>query len=356
MSRQTQAIIHADAILNNYTALTRLAPGSQAMAVIKADAYGHGAVNIARILRGHVQAFAVAITEEAIKLRENGVKEPIVVLEGPHQKKDCILASQHNLTLVLHDESQLRWVDELQLRIAIWLKVDTGMHRLGLPPAQLVSLVNTYQHLLNEQSVLVSHLACADEPDVALNTQQLARLSQLAKAVNMPVSVANSPATLSLSGSHGAWNRLGLALYGANPLHPAPSRLTLQPAMTLRASVIALRQVRAGEGVGYGQVWQAPRDSLIATVGIGYADGYPRHCPNGTPVLVRGARAALVGRVSMDMLSIDVTDIPAVALGDTVELWGEQLSVDEVASCAQTVAYELVTRVSPRVPRVVRYQ
>ena len=202
--------------------------------------------------------------------------------------------------------------------------------------------------------MLVTHFACADEPDNPFNAAQFEAFNRIAAATNLPVCVANSAATLMHPEQWGAWCRLGIGMYGASPLaSKTAAQLELQAAMTLQAEVIGLHNVKKGESVGYSQTWKAPRDSVIATVGIGYADGYPRHCPTGTPVVIRGHRAPLVGRVSMDMITIDVTDIPDVALQDTVELWGRQLPVDEVAQCAGTISYELTTRVSTRVPRTV---
>ena len=356
MSRQTQAIIHADAIIRNFKALRAVAPGSKAMAVVKADAYGHGAANVARMLRGQADAFAVAIIEEAIKLREEGVEAPIVVLEGPHQPKDCLVAAEQALTLVLHDAQQFEWVADYtpEKPPALWLKVDTGMHRLGVHPDEVGHLLQQYQALIRPGMVLVTHMACADELDNPLTGEQITKIQQVAAATGLPLSIANSPATIAWQSAHSEWNRLGLAMYGCNPVD-RDIELMLSAAMTLRASVIALRDVPAGESVGYGQVWTAKRNSRIATVGIGYADGYPRHCPSGTPVLINQQRALLAGRVSMDMITVDVTDLPEVKIGDKVELWGQNLAIDEIAHYAGTVSYELVTRVSPRVPRVVKY-
>lgn len=358
MSRQTQAIIHANAIEHNFSQLQALAPDSQSIAVIKADAYGHGAVNVARLLRGKAHRFAVAIMEEALTLREAGIREPIVVLEGPHQAKECALAAQHACILVVHNQQQLGWIAACQTnqRPDVWIKVDTGMHRLGFAPEEVPSLYNDYASLWTDETTLATHLACADDTDNTFTQQQLARFAALQQQVSLPVSIANSPATIAWPQSRGNWNRLGLALYGAQPLaSPAADGPQLMAAMTLRASVMALHKVKKGESVGYGQTWVAQQDSVVATVGIGYADGYPRHCPNGTPVVINGQRAKLAGRVSMDMITIDVTDIADVKIGDRVELWGNQVSIDEIAACAGTIAYELMTRVSPRVPRIVKH-
>lgn len=358
LSRQTQAIIHADAIIHNFDYLCSLAPQSQTMVVIKADAYGHGAINVARILRNKAPAFAVAITEEAIKLREAGIDAPIVVLEGPHQEKECLQARDENLTIVVHDTTQLEWVKRQTPTQppGIWLKVDTGMHRLGMTPEDAQRALTDYSQIIGDDCVLVTHMASADDTDNPATANQLDKFARLVKQTGLAVSIANSPATLGWPASHGNWNRVGLGVFGSNPMHDASYLSRVQPAMTLRASVIALRHIKAGEYVGYGQAWQAQKDSIIATIGIGYADGYPRHCSNGTPVLVNGQRAPLAGRVSMDMLTVDVTEVGQVQIGDFVELWGENLRIDEVAACAGTISYELMTRVSPRVPRVVRYR
>lgn len=357
MSRQTQAIIHADALLHNFKQLAAIAPQSHSMAVVKADAYGHGAVNVARILQ-HVSArFAVAIIEEAIALRDAGITAPIVVLEGAHQAKECQMAYQHNCILVMHCEQQLLWLQACaeDKRPHIWLKVDSGMHRLGFGLNEIADIALRYKSLLSNETVIATHFACADDDDSNFTEQQRQRFEHSVAALGLPLSLANSPATVNWPNTRAHWNRLGVGVYGGSVSTHSTHNLALLPAMSLRSSILALREVAAGEGVGYGQTWVATKPSLIATVGIGYADGYPRHCPNGTPVLVRGQRASLVGRVSMDMITIDVTHIPQVKMGDTVELWGEHIAIGEVAQWAGTIDYELMTRVSQRVPRIVKY-
>ena len=357
MSRQTQAIIHADALLHNFKALAALAPSSQSMAVVKADAYGHGAVNVARILQHVSSRFAVAIIEEAIALRDAGISAPIVVLEGAHQAKECQMAFQHNCILVMHCEEQLAWLEQCpeQKRPHIWLKVDSGMHRLGFALSDIESITSRYRHLLSEQTVIATHFACADDVDNSFTKSQLAAFTQVVDKLGLPTSVANSPATVNWPASRNAWNRLGVGVYGGAVSTSQNVDVEIYPAMTLRSSVLAVRTVAAGEGIGYGQAWVASQPSKIATVGIGYADGYPRHCKNGTPVMIRGKRAYLAGRVSMDMITIDVTHIDNVVVGDEVELWGQNISVQEVADNADTIDYELMTRVSQRVPRIVKY-
>lgn len=329
------------------------------MAVIKADAYGHGAINVARILQHVSPRFAVAIIEEAVALREAGITVPIVVLEGAHQAKECAMAAQYDCILVMHSYEQLQWMQkcEVSKRPHIWLKVDSGMHRLGFSTDDIEEVVAQNQSLLTNETTLVTHFASADNPDNDFTATQIAAFETKVASLSLPVSLANSPASVNWPQSQAQWNRLGLGVYGGQVSTQSitGSAVQLLPAMTLRSSVIALRDIAEGEGVGYGQTWRAQKPSKIATVGIGYADGYPRHCPNGTPVMIRGQRASLVGRVSMDMITIDVTHINNVTTGDTVELWGENISISEVASCAGTIDYELMTRVSSRVPRIVRY-
>ena len=357
MSRQTQAIIHADALLHNFKVLAALAPSSHSMAVVKADAYGHGAVNVARILQHVSSRFAVAIIEEAIALRDAGITAPIVVLEGAHQIKECKMAFQNNCILVMHCEEQLEWLNKCpeDKRPHVWLKVDSGMHRLGFSLSDIETVAVKYRHLLSDQTVIVTHFACADDVDNSFTDSQLTAFKQVVEKLDFPTSVANSPATVNWPESRNAWNRLGVGVYGGAVSTSKKCDTEVYPAMTLRSSVIAVRDIAPGEGVGYGQTWVADKPSKIATVGIGYADGYPRHCKNGTPVMVRGKRAFLAGRVSMDMITIDVTHIDNVAVGDVVELWGQNVSIQEVATCADTIDYELMTRISQRVPRIVKY-
>ncbi|MEG3766678.1 alanine racemase [Alteromonas sp. 14N.309.X.WAT.G.H12] len=356
MSRQTQAVIHADALIHNFDLLSAMTPEGQSMAVIKADAYGHGAINVARILRERSPYFAVAIVEEAIQLRDAGITAPIVVLEGPHQDYECAVAGEQNYILVVHQQQQLQWLAScpLEQRPTVWLKVDSGMHRLGFQCQEIPALLSRHGDLFNVPPVLVTHLACADEVNHPFNGQQLEDFLALRDQTGLAVSIANSPAVVGCPQARAQWNRLGIAIYGAQPLQ-GDCGLSLQPVMSLQASVISVKKVKAGDTVGYSQTWRAQRPSVIATVGIGYADGYPRHCPNGTPVMINGHRGVLAGRVSMDMITVDVTDIPTPQPGDPVELWGQQLAVDEVARYAGTISYELLTRVSSRVPRLVYY-
>jgi alanine racemase len=361
--RQTFANINLAAVLHNYHQAQQAAPHSKTMAVIKADAYGHGMLAIAQYLQQVADGFAVAFIDEAITLREHGITQPILVLEGAHQPVDLTLALEHDLWMVVHQPEQVIWLLSAlaagQPIPTLWFKVDTGLHRLGLTVAQLDYALASLPEKTLENAVLMGHFACADEPKNGFNGLQMERLTQVASTYQLPISMANSPAIAADPMSHGLWNRLGIALYGAEPMNQTSQHtctLSLQPVMQLSAAIIGLRHIKQGEGVGYGQTWHAPRDCVIATLAIGYGDGYPRHAPTGTPAWLHGQTIPLVGRVSMDMITFDVTDVvEPLAIGDNVELWGQHLSVTEVAKHVQTINYELLTRISHRVTKKYHY-
>jgi len=360
--RQTIAHIDMNALLHNYQQAKITAPQSQTMAVVKADGYGHGMLKVAQTLAEVADGFAVAFVDEAIACRDAGLTQPILVLEGAHSPEDLDLAVDYDLWLVMHQPEQIDWLIEFDRTLmpgatkpTVWFKCDTGLHRLGLSPQALHDALNRVPSSYLEKAVLMGHFACADDLSNPMNTQQLMQLNDLAKKYQLPISMANSPAIVADSHSHGKWNRLGIALYGAEPLNQSSaiqSNVMLKPVMTLKAAIIGLRHIQSGEAVGYGQIWHAQRDSVIATVAIGYGDGYPRHAPCGTPVYIHGQLVPLVGRVSMDMITIDVTDLIQVPIiGDMVELWGANLSVTTVAEHVKTINYELVTRISTRVTK-----
>ena len=357
MTRPTQASIDLSALLGNYRLACALAPASRNMAVIKADAYGHGALAVARALEDQVPAFAVACVEEAVQLRQGGIGAPILVLGGAFGSDDLHAAAQHNLWLMLENERQAQLLENTELArpIGIWLKADTGMHRLGVDIERAPALLARLRACANRLGdiVLATHFASADELDNDFTRHQSARLRALAAQVNAPVSLANSPALLAWPDSHGDWNRPGYMLYGDSPFpvaHPEGDKLI--PVMTFGSRVMSVRTLGEGESVGYGQTWCANRATTIATVPVGYGDGYPRGAPSGTPVLVNGQRAPLVGRVSMDLISVDVTGLTGIAAGAEVELWGKNLPVGEVAKAAGTIGYELLARMPGRVPRI----
>ncbi|HAZ99922.1 MAG TPA: alanine racemase [Halomonas sp.] len=358
--RPLVAHIDLDALRHNYQLACRCAPQSRSVAVIKADAYGHGALACARALEADVPAFAVACIEEALSLREGGIQAPIVLLEGIFSAEELALVDQHRLWISVHSAWQVEALLAYSPRqpIPVWLKVDSGMHRLGFSPEQAPSV---WQRLVNAPQVtalhLMSHFANADAQDPSYFNRQMRVLQGLAAELKAPLCLANSPATLAWPAAHGDWNRPGVMLYGSDPLEVANDiTRQLRPVMSLRSEIIALRELDTGEQVGYGGRWKAARPSRIAVVAAGYGDGYDRHAVDGTPVLVNGQRCPIAGKVSMDMLTVDVTDVPDAAIGSDVVLWGAAsngavLPVDEVARYCDTISYTLLTGVLPRAPR-----
>ncbi len=356
MSRGTCAFMDPSALQHNLQRVRTLAPGARIWAVVKADGYGHGAVQVAQALH-QADGFAVATLAEAQALRDAGIDAPILLLEGTLGPLQALDAVRLGCDTVVHQTEQLTYLEAMADRLGqqrIWLKVDTGMHRLGVAPGQVPDFVRRIQVIRPMQPVnLMTHFASADEPEAPYTSMQIVRFNELARALpGAHLCLANSAGVMAWPESHADWVRPGIMLYGASPgFGKTGLALGLKPAMTLTAPVIALRTIPAGDWVGYGARWQAGRESRIATLAIGYGDGYPRHAPDNTPVWLSGQRVPLVGKVSMDMLTVDVTDAPQVQLGDSAELWGEHLSVDEVASHIGTVGYELLTRVSPRVDK-----
>jgi len=353
--RPTKAIVRLGAIAQNLKTAQRLAPQSEIMAVIKANAYGHGAVAVARELQTRVPAFAVAFFDEAVQLREAGITRPILILQGTTTQSDVAEAAAKDFWLVLHSRQQVERVLHANIPhpVKVWIKADTGMHRLGLSGQALERAFKSLSVSLNVQQemVLCSHLACADEPGNPMTLQQVKQSRACANKYDLPLSLANSAGIISWPQSHAEWNRPGYMLYGNTPLRWQDGSISaLVPAMTMKSEIISIRELKTGDGIGYGQTWNATKPSKIGTIPIGYGDGYPRHAPNGTPVLVNGQRVPLAGRVSMDMISVDLSKFGQVELGDPVELWSENLSVNEVAECAGTIGYEILAGLSGRVP------
>ncbi len=356
MARPNQARLDLGALRHNVNVARELAPHAKVMAVVKANAYGHGAVIIAGALQSMVDALAVACIEEAMELRYAGITAPILLLEGVFEAAELATAAQLDLWLTIGNERQLRWLEEatLPLPLSCWLKVDTGMHRLGVAPETVPQFYQRLSATGNAVDAVVTytHLASADDVHSLQTPRQLAVFDALPCGALR--SAANSAGLLAWPQAHYDWVRPGYMLYGNSPLlQDHPQARSLKPVMTLASTVISLRDVAAGEAVGYGGTWVAQRPSRIATVTIGYGDGYPRHAANGTPVLVNGQRAPLAGRVSMDMITVDVTDLGEVQLGAEVVLWGAGLPLAEVARYADTIGYELTTRMPARTPRVV---
>jgi len=356
MTQPNLAVVDLAAVRHNLGVASACAPDSRILAVIKANAYGHGAVEVARALADRVDAFAVARVDEAMELRESGIASPLLLLEGPLDDEDIDVAAMHGLWLMLTTREQLDMLARAKPArpVTAWLNLDSGMHRLGLPLSdcrEACARLAVMDHV-RAGPVLATHLACADDPDHAMTRRQLDAFDAAVAGLELPHSVANSAAILAVPETHRQWIRPGCMLYGGSPFERSlPGGAELRPAMTVSSRVIALRDIAPGESVGYGAAWTASRPSRIATVPMGYGDGYPRHAESGTPVLVGGRRAPLAGRVSMDLITIDVTDLPETAVGSRVELWGSNLSVDEVARHAGTIGYELLAGLPRRLGR-----
>ncbi|AYC31230.1 alanine racemase [Pseudomonas cavernae] len=356
--RPLVATIDLAAIRHNYAVAQRCAPGRQAFAVVKANAYGHGVREVVAALAEAADGFAVASLEEAEEVRAVQPDARLLLLEGCFEADEYGRAAQLGLDLLVRDEQQLAALLAAPLGrpLNVWLKLDSGMHRLGLCAD---AVRRCFARLRGSDRVaelnLLSHFACADERGHPLTEQQLECFLALLDLDFDQRSLANSAAILTIPAAHMDWLRPGIMLYGASPFAElSAAELGLRPAMSLSAQLLAVREVAAGDSVGYGAAWVAQRPARIGTVSCGYADGYPRHAPSGTPVVIHGQRVPLAGRVSMDMLAVDLTELPEAQVGDAVELWGAQLPVDELAQACGTIGYELLSKVTARVPRRYR--
>ena len=358
MTQLIRAVIDSLALHHNLSVVRSRAPGARVIAVVKANAYGHGLASTALAL-GEADALAVARLEEALALRAAGIGARILLLEGVFSPAELDEAVYEGLDLVVHDASQIDLLERSPQAAALplWLKIDSGMNRLGFAPREFAAALARIRNLEPppRELRLMTHLSCANERADEVTRAQLERFAQVTRGLGHEVSIANSAAVFGAVATGCQWVRPGLALYGASPFADCSAEsLGLKPVMTLMSSVITVRRVARGESVGYGGHWVAPRDSLIAIVAAGYGDGVHRSLAEGAAVLVNGVRAPLAGRVSMDMLAADVTGIEGVALGTPVVLWGEGLPVEEVAEHAGTIPYELLCSVSQRVPLELR--
>lgn len=350
MTRPSQAIIDLGALRHNYLLARRLQDGPT-LAVLKANAYGHGSVACAKALADIADGFAVAFLSEAVVLREAGITQPIVLLEGVFHADELEQVKAQNLWTVVHHDAQLRMIEQANdlNDLHVWLKVDTGMHRVGFRPE---TIADTYQRLLATGKVaditFMTHFARADEPDSTATETQLAVFEAAVEGLEGGRSLCNSAGVLDWPEARQGWARAGILLYGADP---TPYAHGLQPVMSLHSEVFAVRTLLAGEALGYGGTFVAQEPVRVGLVAVGYADGYPRRAPNGTPVSIDGHASQLIGRVSMDMLTVDLTHLPDAGIGSKVELWGKQVDVNAVASAAGTISYELMCNVK-RVPLV----
>ncbi len=353
MARAATASIDFSALLHNYRLAKQACQQQKALAIIKADAYGHSAVQAAFALQNDADGFGVACIEEALELRENAINLPILLLEGFFNVDELPLISDQNLWTTIHSRQQIEQLKNTPLKksISVWLKMDTGMHRLGIPPEDYA---RAYDDLKNiawvKDIVLMSHFASADELSNISTEAQINTFKQYSNGIECPYSLANSAATFAHENSHAHWQRPGIMLYGASPFaesHPLADQL--KPVMTLSSEIIAIHNLHAGDAVGYGGTYVCKQSTKVGIVAMGYADGYPRHAKTGTPVMVNGQRTQLIGCVSMDMLAVDLTHIDDADTGSYVELWGPNLLATEVAKHSDTIAYTLFTGITRRV-------
>jgi alanine racemase len=355
MQSTVQVRIDLAALRHNLAQVRSLCPDSQVMAMVKADAYGHGLLQVARALRD-ADGLAVARLDEALQLRRAGIGQRLLLLGTLLDANDLVLCSAQRIDVTAHDLDTVQRIVDIAHRapLRVWLKLDSGMHRLGLSPEEFAQADRLLRAAPGIVELLhLTHLSSAEDfASPATDAQLAAFAAARGAAGRLPAdSVANSAAIIGRAGARSAWVRPGIMLYGENPLAQSHS-VPLRPVMTLSARVIALRELSAGEAVGYNGRWTSARPSRIAMLGIGYGDGYPRHAKNGTPVWIDGRTAPLVGRVSMDSIAVDVTDCERVAIGDEAQLWGPQLSASLIATWADTISYALFTGVTARVPRV----
>ncbi len=352
MARATTAHIHLDALQHNMALLKAKAPQAKLMAVVKADGYGHGLERVALALRT-ADAFGVASISDARRLREAGLPQQIVLLSGFDEASDLEQLRELQLDTVVHHQSQLDMLgSDAGTPLRVWLKMDTGMHRLGFDPdafktafAWLKSRANVHPDI-----VCMSHFAASEDQQGKVTQQQMLCFSETVAECPGAHSLSNSAAVLNWPSAHGQWLRAGGALYGLS-LSPEPGSAAygLQPAMTLSTRLISVKTVKKGERVGYSGMYQCPEDMTVGVAAVGYGDGYPRHVKQETPVLLNGLRVPIIGRVSMDLMTLDLRSQPDASVGDPVVLWGKGLPIEEIALAAETISYELTCSITRRV-------
>jgi alanine racemase len=351
VSRPICARIDFTALRHNLNVVRNLAPQSRIWAVIKANGYGHGLLPVARALSG-VEGFAVSSLEEGLCLREGGVRTAVLVLEGVFSREEVPQARQADLELVVHSEwvlEHLEAVKKITDWPRLWLKIDTGMNRLGFPPSRVQSIYPRLCSLSREPPGLMTHLAMADRPGDPMTRIQMDHFDEATRGLPGHRSLANSAALLNFPRAAADWIRPGLMLFGVSPLESVPAEtLGLEPVMTLSTALMAVKPVKPGDAVGYGATWQAQRNGWIGIAAAGYGDGYPYHAPQGAPVRVGEGICPLIGRVSMDMIAIDLGPDPQ-PVGAPVILWGKGLPVEQIARCSGTIPYELLCGVAQRV-------
>lgn len=356
MARPTRVSINTEALLHNLGQVKRLAPGRKIIAMVKANAYGCGLSTVVPVLdKGSVDAFGVACIEEAMDIRALGVTRDCIVFQGAFNADEIPVAAQHEFQYVLHRADQLQWLlsQPLEKKLKVWIKVNTGLNRLGFQPEEVYSIINSLHSCswIDDNIGLMTHLACADEPEHIANQQQLDCFEAL-HLPDMPFikSIANSAAIMALPETHADAVRPGIMLYGVSPFSDkAGVQLGLIPVLRFVSTICAIHSYPAGAPVGYGGTWTSNKPSVIGVVAAGYGDGYPRNIAENTPVWVNGHIVPVVGRVSMDVLMVDLSDCPDVAVHDVVELWGQHIPVETIAIKAGSIGYELLCKLTARV-------
>lgn len=355
-SSSTKAVINLSACQHNLSIAKQAAPDSKLIAIIKANAYGHGLIQTAKALTG-ADVFGVARIDEALQLREAGITTPILLLEGFSSQDELDLVRENGFDSVIHNEEQLQLLEQSQCDpISIILKVDSGMNRLGFgldDVANVIQRLEKYSNI-NKPFTLMTHLANADDKQDDKTLKQIDVFYKSIESLSEnETSVANSAGILGWPQSHSSWNRPGIMLYGVSPfINSTASVHNLKPVMTLSSKLISVKNVKKGESIGYGGTYVCDKDMRVGIVAIGYGDGYPRHAKTSTPVLVNGKRCSLLGRVSMDMICVDVSELSedgGANVNDEVILWGEGLPIEEIAECSDTIGYELLCGVTKRV-------
>jgi len=359
MSRPARIVINLAALHHNLARIRERVSDRAIMAVIKADGYGHGLERVAHALQ-NVDSFGVACIEEAERLRDAGINRPIVLLEGPFSEDELESIVRHRLEIVVHHDEQIRMLEKTAspLRIRAWLKVDTGMHRLGFSPEEAPMAWKRLREcdFVEDDIMLMSHLANAGNRNSSMVVEQLSRFNRVCQTMDGHRSMANSAGILHWAGSHYDYVRPGLILYGVSPMEDdAGVDYGLRPVMTLESQLISVKHLKKADPVGYGATWICPEAMPVGIVAVGYGDGFPRHAGSGTPVIVGGVRTQILGYASMDMLCVDLRPLPQAHVGEPVELWGDYLAVEEIARHAGTIPYELLCGVQSRI-RVVEHR
>lgn len=365
MTQRVLARINLAAVRNNLDKVGQLAPESKIMAVVKANAYGHGVADITSALQA-ADGFAVASVEEGLELRElgreSGVEKSICVLSAFYSCGDIPLLIRYRLTPNLHSQYQVALLEAYNPApnpLNVWLKFDSGMHRVGIQPGHLDEILTRLEAIEWIGNIgLMSHLACADDVSNDYSNRQIDTFEACTRGYSkMPRSLANSAGIVAWPKSRMNWVRPGIMLYGSSPmLDQSAETLGLQPVMTLESKLISIQQLNEGDSIGYGSTWTCDESMPVGVVACGYGDGYPRQAPSGTLVLIEGIKVPIIGRVSMDMISVDLRACPGAKIGSKVILWGEGLPVDDIAKAAGTISYQLLCSVASRVPRVVQNQ